>query len=360
MGGEGRMSGFGLGPLPRTYDAALRDARDKKVSVRLSAVRDLARHAAGVAGGRAVAALLEVLAEDSSAEVRGAAALALADSGSREAVDGLLQAEEDPSHHVRQMALIAMGEVCTPGDARALEAVERALASGAAPMRYQALIALSRLDATGAGPAVLRATTDPDAEVRHVAFRILEERATGEADVVSIGEDVVKSARDALDDESLAVRLCAAILLSRSGDRSGTAIVVEAVNRADALVDFEDLSTAISLVADLDLAEAKPGLSRRAWRGVLSRDPLSYEARIALARMGDAKARATIVRGLSSWSRDTRTLSVVAAGRARIAEARPRLFAMRDNPSFAEPEAVDEALLRIDEVSNDTMRGIAP
>jgi hypothetical protein len=81
----------------------------------------------------------------------------------------------------------------------------------------------------------------------------------------------------------------------------------------------------------------------------LSRDPLAYEARIALARMGDSRARAAIVRGLSSWSRDTRTLSVVAAGRARLAEARPRLSAMRSNSSFAEPEVVDEALLRIDE-----------
>src|SRR5690242_12726685 len=100
--------GFGLGPLPRTYDAALRDARDRKPSVRLSAVRDLARHAGGVAGGRAISTLLDVLANDASAEVRGAAAVALADSGSREAVDGLVQAGDDPSDHVRQMAMLAL------------------------------------------------------------------------------------------------------------------------------------------------------------------------------------------------------------------------------------------------------------
>jgi hypothetical protein len=92
-----------------------------------------------------------------------------------------------------------------------------------------------------------------------------------------------------------------------------------------------------------------PGLSRRAWGGFLTRDPFSYESRIALARMGDPRARAAIVKGLSSWSRDTRTLSVVAAGRAHLAEARPRLSEMRGNPGFAEPESVDEALAKIDE-----------
>ena len=343
------MSAFGLGPLPRTYEAALRDAHDKKASVRLSAVRDLARHAGGVTGSRAVRALLEVLANDSSAEVRGAAAVALADSGSRDAVEGLVQAGDDASDHVRQMALLALGEVSTPGDERVLATVERALTSDQASMRFQALIALSRLATERAGPVVLQATADEDAEVRHLAFRVLEERSTGESDVVRIDADVAKAAREALEDESLSVRLCAAILLARSGDRAGTPVIVEAVNRIGAGLDFDDLSVAIALAADLDLGDARPGLSRRAWGGVLSRDPLSYESRIALARMGDARARAGIVKGLSSWSRDTRTLSVVAAGRARIVEARPRLAVMRGSPSFAEPDAVDEALARIDE-----------
>jgi HEAT repeat protein len=343
------MSGFGLGPLPRTYDAALRDARDRKAGVRLAAVRDLARHAGGVAGGRAVRALLDVLADDSSAEVRGAAAVALADSGSRDAVEGLVQAGDDLSDHVRQMALLALGEVATPGDERALETVERALASDHAPMRFQGLIALSRLATERAGPAVLSATTDSDEEVRHLAFRMLEERATEAPDVVRIDSDVARVARDALDDKSLGVRLCAAILLARSGDRSGAHVIVEAVNSVASRIDFEDLSVAIALAADFELADAVPGLLRRAWGGLLSRDPMSYESRIALARMGDTRARTSIVKGLSSWSRDARTLSVVAAGRARLTEARSRLAAMRGDPSFAEPDAVDEALASIDE-----------
>jgi hypothetical protein len=42
-------------------------------------------------------------------------------------------------------------------------------------------------------------------------------------------------------------------------------------------------------------------------------------------------------------------MSVVAAGRAHLTEARHRLSEMRGNPSLAEPESVDEALAKIDE-----------
>jgi HEAT repeat protein len=343
------MSGFGLGPLPRNYDAAVRDARDKKASVRLSAVRDLARHAGGVAGGRAIDALLHTLARDASAEVRGAAAVALADSGSRGAVEALVRALDDASDHVRQMALLALGEVADPGDPRVLVAIEPSLSSDRASLRFQSLIALNRVGGDAAEPAVLAATTDSDAEVRHLAFRILEERAEGGSEVVTLGAEATRAARDGLDDESIAVRLVAAILLARSGDRTGVSVIAEAVNRVRERVDPEDLGTAIALVADLGLEEAKPGLARRAWGGVVTRAPAAYEARTALARMGDTKARAAIVRGLSSWSRDTRTLSAVAAGRAGLVEARDRLRIMRDNPRLAEPDAVEEALLRIEQ-----------
>lgn len=341
------MSGFGLGPLPRNYDAALRDARDKKASVRLSAVKDLAVHAGGVSGARAVGALLDTLAGDASAEVRGAAAVALADSGSRSAVDGLLAAAEDASDHVRQMALLALGEVSSPGDAKVADAIRRALASDHAPLRFQALIAANRTNADVAASALIAATRDPDAEVRHLAFRLLEERATDDADVVRIDPAVARAARHALDDDSFAVRLGAAILLARSGDASGKAVIVRAVDGVRDRLDPEDVGAAIGLVADLALAEARRGLARRAFGGLFGRDPFAYEARIALARLGDPRARDSIVRGLSSWSRDTRTLYAVAAGRARLVEARERLAQMRGNSGLAEPEAVEEALDRI-------------
>ena len=110
-------------------------------------------------------------------------------------------------------------------------------------------------------------------------------------------------------------------------------------------MDPEDEQTAIVLVGELGVAGAIPGLERRAW-GLfgLGRRRFAYEAQIALAQLGNARARATILRGLSGWTRDTRTLSVVAAGRARLTEARAAIQAMQRDEKRAEPNAVKEAL----------------
>jgi hypothetical protein len=86
----------------------------------------------------------------------------------------------------------------------------------------------------------------------------------------------------------------------------------------------------------LSLREAIPHLEGRAWgarrlvRSVLSWGAgdgarCAWHARIALARMGHARARAEILAELESWRRETREAAVVAAGRARIREARPVL-----------------------------------
>ena len=69
---------------------------------------------------------------------------------------------------------------------------------------------------------------------------------------------------------------------------------------------------------------------------------------MALAELGHARAKALILRGLSAWSRDARTLAVAAAGRARMQEAREILQRMAGSPERAEPDAVSDALAAID------------
>jgi HEAT repeat protein len=339
------MRVFGVDQLPRSFDAALRDVEDKKAAVRVSAVRDLARHAATPEGARATTALVTALSADVSAEVRGAAALALADAGARGALAALVDAVQDTHLHVRQMALIALGELGSNEDEAVIAAVRDALADDAPALRFQALIACARLDPPSAEPVLLAATRDADDEVRHVSFRLLEERATtGELAVVP-SADVLAVARGALQDGVLAVRLAAAILLGRAGDRSGAPVLAEAAGARSAGLDPEDEQATIVLAGDLELREAIPALERRAFGTLgVGQDPFAYEARIALARLGDARARAAILRGLGAWSRDARTLAVVAAGRARIPEARAAIEAMKGVPSRAEPGAVAEAL----------------
>jgi HEAT repeat protein len=348
---------FGLEPLRRSLEAALRDAGDTKERVRLSAVRDLAYHAGEAEGTSAVAALVRALQKDPSAEVRGAAALSLADAKATSGVDALLSAADDVNVHVRQMAVIALGELATSGDERVVEAIQSALGDGAPALRFQALIAANRLDMPFAEDALLEAMGDPDDEVRHVALRLLEERSTVEGLEVRPTDAARHAAKQRLDDPVLSVRLAAAILLGRAGDRSGAKVVCEGVAAVRTSLDSEDEQAAIVLAGELGLRDAVPSLERRAWRGFGRGRSFAYEARIALAKMGDARARAAIVRGLSAYSRDARTLAVVAAGRASVAEALPLILAMRADESRAEPTAVDEALRALDPASY--ARGLA-
>ena len=300
---------------------------------------------------RARDALVARLLHDTTAEVRAAAAIALADAGAPTTVPALIEASKDTRISVRQMALLALGEVGTSGDPGVMETLRDALAEEAAPLRFQAVIASHRLDVPDVERVLVDATADRDAEVRHVAFRSLEERATagdgGSARALSGA--VAAAAHTALDDSVLAVRLVAAILLARHGDTAGASVLAEIATPARRALDPEDEQAAIELAGELRLSAARRGLTRRAFGRLTGRDRFAFDARIALAKMGDERARAAILRALAAWSRDARTLAVVAVGRARLAEAKSALLAMRGDPSRAEPEAVGEALALLGE-----------
>jgi HEAT repeat protein len=335
---------FGPGPLPRSFEASLRDRESERLHVRLSAIRDLGRHAASDRSGRALAALRETLANDASAEVRGAAALSLADAEARTAAEALIRALGDSNLHVRQMALLALGELGEADDPHLLAVVEAALDDAEPALRFQALIGCHNLNAPCAESALFAATRDVDAEIRHMAFRLLEERATDAEGAVRPSDAVNEAARAGLSDDALSVRLAAAILLGRSGDDAGNSVIAAALSDGRG-IDPEDEQAAIVLSGELSIVAARPGLERRAFRFLFGRDRFSYEARIALARLGDVRAKNRISRDLAALSRDTRTLAVVAAGRAALVEAKETIEMMRGDPRRAEPEAVEEALV---------------
>ncbi|HWZ89799.1 MAG TPA: HEAT repeat domain-containing protein, partial [Polyangiaceae bacterium] len=216
----------------------------------------------------------------------------------------------------------------------------------AAPeLRFQALLAQNRLCRATLLDQLIDATRDPDAEVRQIAFRLAEERVT--ADGVALPEPLRQRARAALRDDAPSVRLAAAILLARVGDASGADVICAVVKKEDRVASLEDEQAALELAGELKLADARPALSRRAFGFFgLSRDPLAWHARVALARLGDAQAKAAILRGLSAFTRDARTIAVAAAGRARLSEARPILRRM--TPAQADPDTVAEALAELE------------
>jgi HEAT repeat protein len=337
-------------PLPRTLDAGLRDLDAKKPSVRIEAIRDLARHAES--SRATVVAAIERALRDEAKEVRASAATALADIEARESTAALITAAADPDVIVRQMAIAALGEIGDPGATPTLRA---AMDDAAPEVRFQAVIAYPRAVATReeAVQVLLAATRDEDPLVIHIALRMAEELTDDgrrEAD-----ERVLVRGRALLRHESPLIRVASAILLARSAreaarkDRALCEVITAVVLREVKTPDGEDEAAAVELAGELGLVAAKPGLERRAFGGLLlRRDRFAWHARVSLAQLGDERARREIMDELGSWDRDRRTLAIAAAGKARMSEARATIAAMRGDTLRADESAVVEALAALD------------
>jgi HEAT repeat protein len=335
---------FGIRSLPRTLEAALRDLRHAKNETRISALRDLVRLAETEHRARALSALCEVMDSDAELHVRAAAALALGDADAKESREALLAAARTGPVQVREMALAALGETSQASDREVLGLLEAARSDPAPELRFQALIALNRIAHDTLLEQLVDASRDLDAEVRQIAYRLAEEHVL---EGVPLLEPLRQRARASLRDEVPSVRLAAAILLARVGDKCGADVIRAVVERTDRVASLEDEQAALELAGELQLSEARPALMRRAFGFFgLFRDPLAWHARVALARLGDPQAKAAILRGLSAFTRDARTIAVAAAGRARLHEARAIL--QRMTPAEADPDTVAEALSEIE------------
>ncbi len=343
---------FAPPPLPRTFEASVRDVASAKAEVRVSALADLVRHGRSADDTRdRVLPLVERALSDDTAQVRAAAAVALGELGSGGALPRLLVAIDDPHPHVRQMALNALGEI---GDPRAAARIVRALADERPEVRYQAVIAYPRLeaDAGAVDAALVHATADADPSVRYIALRVAEERATAGSTPSSA---MIAAARAHLGPSETAgeVVLAAAILLAKAGIADGHDALVRAA-RGDKIrgrvAEPEDTAEAIELAGRLGLREVVPALERRAFGFARHlRETSSFAATIALARLGNARAVESIVTDLTHRDPDKRRAAIVAAGRARLEQVRARIAsaaASDDDPVTR--ELAGEALRTLD------------
>jgi HEAT repeat protein len=336
-------------PRPRNLEAAFRDLGSDRAATRASAVRDVVRHALRSAEvrQRALPVLERALREDGVAAVRSEAAVALADLDGKSALPALLMAVEDEDAHVRQMAIAAVGEL---GDPRATQRIERALGDRRPEVRYQAVIAYARVvkdDAGAVATALSSALSDEDPAIRYIAMRVAEEHGAGDEPLRD--PHLEARARELAGGQDDALAVVSAIYLARLGDEVGRRVVLDVVAERRQTPEAEDEEACVELAGELSLSEAVPSLERRAWgrrrvlRTVLSwgagdRASCAWHARTALARMGHPRARAEILADLGSWRRETRESAVVAAGRARMADARGALEELGG--------AVDDALVR--------------
>ncbi|MBM4357490.1 MAG: HEAT repeat domain-containing protein [Deltaproteobacteria bacterium] len=327
----------------RNAAAALRDLRHDKPEVRASAARDLCQvDAAGRA--EAVPALVRGL-DDPHPMVREAAAVALSSLAPAEALDRLLDVAAEDVPAVRQAALMAVGAIAS---GRATERVARLLADDAPAIRFQALIAFARSASRDrAVEVLLRATTDDDPLVGHIALRLAEELGD---EAGPVAPRILERCAELVLRPEPEPRVAAAVILARAGRRDGIPTLLAVIAGELTTSQGEDVAAAIELAGELGLKKAQPALRRRAFGGVMGfgGDPFAWQARVALARLGDDRARRWILGELRSFSRERRTLGAAAAGRARLTEARALLEAMRGDARRAEPDAVEQALRDLD------------
>jgi HEAT repeat protein len=339
---------FRLPALRRTFEAARRDAKSPSEATRASALGDLVHHVEAAREG-VLGALVQGLADD-AAGVRAAAAIALADVRGVEALRSLLVAVEDDDAYVRQMALVAIGEL---GDPRAGERLRRALSDPRPEVRFQAIIAFVRVVPEDALLAVTAMTSDEDASIRHIALRCGEEHTLGQDQPMP--RALLDRARELLADTDPTVRVEAAVLLSRSGQRAGVPLLVDVARGRLVTREIEDEAAALELLGELGVTEAVPHLERRAFTLLgFGENRFAWQALVSLARMGHARAKARILRDLGSWSRDRRTHAVAAAARARLAEARPIVLSMQGDETRADADTVAAALVELGHAANAT------
>jgi HEAT repeat protein len=101
----------------------------------------------------------------------------------------------------------------------------------------------------------------------------------------------------------------------------------------------------VELCGELGMREAVPHLERRAFGVVrLVKDTCALSARIALARLGDDRAKRAIQDELASTTERTRLAAIIAAGRARLVEAEGVLEKMTGGDADLAREAL--ALIR--------------
>jgi HEAT repeat protein len=292
---------------------------------------------------------IERALHDAAPTVRAAAAVALGDLEASEALPALLVCIEDSDPYVRQMAMNALGEI---GDARAAPRLDRALCDERPEVRYQAIIAFPRVakeDPEAIAFALDRALGDADESVRYIALRIAEERA--DAGLLDGQSRVVAHAKRLVTDPAAYLALAAAIFLAKVGESEGRDVILRAIDQPTLRPRGparEDENEAILVAGAVGMRDAVPALERRAWGlGRFVADTCAFSARIALARMGHARAIAEIARDLGSRKRQTRDAAVVAAGRARLKSLSAVIADL--GPDDADPDLVARALATLGE-----------
>jgi HEAT repeat protein len=289
-------------------EAALRDLGHADVRVRAQAADALGR--ADEADQARAEAALRRAAADSHPAVRYAAILSLGELAAAGSVELIAAALDDREALCREAAAIALGQVGPSAGDAAWQPLVAALASTAPEVRFQAIASLIEIAPDRAGPLVRALVDDADARVRGQALAALGDAGDRAA------ADLVASRLD----DAAEVAYEAALALARLGDRRGVPRLLAALEERERALDA---ATALGELG-VDDEAAQEVLARLIGR--LFGDPLlKVRAAEALARSGDERGAAHLVRASRSRRQDVRglaesVLSELAHGRRHPAD----------------------------------------
>ncbi len=348
---------FALPPLPRTIAAALRDVESKRPDIRRSAVVDLVRHLDSSERQAVVAVLKHSLRSDGDPAIRAMTAIAIADNALTDLLPDLLQALKDSEPRVQQMALLALGELANASEPEVVEAIRPLLESGLPALRYQALVAWSRLAGSAGLTEIVVALDDDDPEVRWVAWTLLEEgidkqtpssseTATRRGKAVDC-DVVLETLQPRGDDACLRIRLVAASVLLRLGDPAPMARLLERVERTSG-VSRGDLVAITQRFGRLKFEPARKWLARHARRGWFE-GALGWPATVALAALGDPAGEQAVLQELDCVSARRRARALEAVLELGMVAALPQVRRLEELASGADAWHVRETLMALEE-----------
>ena len=272
------------------------DLLSEDVEVRKEVTRDLGRFSDETERPRRVTLLIQALSDENS-EVRRQALLSLADLRASEAVSAILTMLSDVEIRVRQIAVLALGEVAAPSDSEVLGRLASLLRAGDASIRYQALLARSQLAPEDIALDIAQGLSDTDPEIRELAIRL------GDEVLLENDREISKELQElivgACQDRENRVRIVAQLLAASQGWEASRDMILKIAAGRVRVREPRDEQEAIRLCGILRLESAIPSLERRAY-GLLgmSLDPFRWVALGSLARLGEPRAIARLGKSL--------------------------------------------------------------
>lgn len=311
-----------LPPLPPTFDAALRDVTAKSPLARVAAAQSLA----SPEPERAQTALdgLLRLADDTDASVRRAAMQALRDLANDRGFSCLVDHLDDRDPLTRELAVCALGAL---RGQRVESALLTALQSDDAAVRFQAVASYFEVSTTPDSARILPLLADPDPKVRAHTARNL----------ARLGDVAIAGLRRTLGDDSLHVRIEAALALSRFDDTAGAAVLREALDLPEFLDEALDAIGALGLQTHADAVALVA-------QAVLKPLLIKVSAARALVRIADPRGVHALREVLRAFRNDGRSYAVSVVGEFAVTALTDELVRLALRPRGTDLQTLVAAL----------------